>query len=57
MKQVFCAYQEKITSRDDDRIKLNCTLFNKECPYNKLSKAIKKCQQCYIINENEEYND
>ena len=57
MKQVFCAYQEKITSHDDDRIKLNCTLFNKECPYNKLSKATKKCQQCYIINESEEYND
>lgn len=57
MKYLFCSYQEKITAYDSDRIKLNCSMFNKECPYDKPNKAIKKCQQCNIIRKREENYD
>lgn len=43
MKKVFCACQEKRTSYDSDKIYLRCGYYNKECPYDKLSKAKKKC--------------
>ena len=45
MNKSFCAYQYKIEGRDDtERIKYLCTIYNKECPYNKPEKAERKCQ-------------
>jgi hypothetical protein len=45
MNKLFCAYQYKIEGRDDtERIKYLCTIYNKECPYNKPEKAERKCQ-------------
>ena len=57
MKKVFCAYQEKHTSLNDDRVKMICSVYNKECPYNKASKAMKKCQECYVVDREDEYYD
>ena len=57
MKKVFCAYQERYTSLNDDRVKIVCSVYNKECPYNKASKAMKKCQECYVVDREDEYYD
>ena len=51
MKKVFCAYQEKHTSLSDDRVKIICSV------YNKASKAMKKCQECYVVDGEDEYYD
>lgn len=45
MNKLFCAYQYRVESQDENqRTKYICTIYNKECPYNKETKAERKCQ-------------
>lgn len=45
MNKLFCAYQYKEEGKDEtERTKYICTIYNKECPYNKPTKAERKCQ-------------
>ena len=45
MKQTFCTYQYAHPSMDGSRMVYECVVYGKECPYTKLSKATKKCQE------------
>lgn len=54
MKNTFCVYQNVYRSEYDGRIIYECAVYGKECPYTKLSKAEKKCQE--LIHNREDTN-
>lgn len=43
MKTIFCGSQQKEYNPATDTYKIYCTVYGKECPYSKASKAAKKC--------------
>lgn len=53
MKKVFCAYQNERPSFEQQRMIYECVIYGKECPYAKLSKAEKKCQEVSPITKKE----